>query len=287
MAEFAITRKKKVATDFFKVNYNFLESQVYLAMKKSVVRVVYKLWTELPDSNIINDSELEERYDWPFDKDTVDASVEFTRDKVIDLLIVIRDNINETVYTPRLCFDFGTIFNDQKIVPKGFLFQKEIERLEFSYEGLFKNVDEHQLKLFLVVFIFIKVFIKKVLIVPGSFSKSLMITPRIRLNFKIIASILSYYVHAYLVSEVKIIDFDVNDTKLVRKAIVAREKSNLDPEAPLNRSPNTHFFADELSEGDLRRFLDAVDNEYIMELMRNIADNLYEKVYGNKNAGHS
>jgi hypothetical protein len=206
--EYSITRKKKIAIDYFKFNYHHLENATFLALKKSIVRIIFKMWTQLPTTNIVNDSDICARYEWAHDDDAVEESVDQINEKVTELLITIRDNVNEVTYPPRLAMDFRSMFCSEKVVPKGFLFAKEIERLEFTFAGLFKNITVTQKKMFLAVFVFIKIFLKKIFIVPKDFAKDLEVTPHIRLNIKIISSLISYYVHAYLVANVQPTEFD-------------------------------------------------------------------------------
>ena len=250
--QYSITRKKKIAVDYFKFNYHHLENATFLALKKSIVRIIFKTWTVLPATNIVNDNDICARYEWAHDDELVEESVDHINNKVSELLLTIRDNVNEVTYPPRLAMDFRSMFCSEKVVPKGFLFAKEIERLEFTYAGLFKNVTVDQKKMFLAVFVFIKIFLKKIFIVPKDFAKDLEVTPRIRLNIKIISSLISYYVHAYLVANCQPTEFDQSTG--LEKSMWPREKSKLDPEAPLMRGNITVFWVDELTEADLQFF---------------------------------
>lgn len=275
--EYSIIRKKKIAIDYFKFNYHHLENATFLALKKSIVRIIFKLWTQLPLTNIINDNDISARYEWGHDENQVEESVEHINEKVTELLQTIRDNVNEVAYTPRMAMDFRSIFCSEKVVPKGFLYAKEIERLEFTYAGLFKDVTSQQKKMFLAVFVFIKIFLKKIFMVPKEFAKDLELTPRIRLNIKIITSLISYYVHGYLVANVQPTDFNMNTQ--MEKPIVPREKTKIDSEAPLMRGNTTVFWVDELTEGDLQAFLDSSDTDYMLDLIRQTVDALYDRVY--------
>ena len=144
--QYEVIKRKIIAVEYFKQNYHSLENAIFTSLKKSVVKIIFKTWTETIETNLIDDDDVMERYEWRYDEELQDQAVAKLESQLTTVLETIRDNINEVTYTSLASFQFKSIFSSGKVVPKGFLFATEVERLKFNFSGLFSEVTMPQKK---------------------------------------------------------------------------------------------------------------------------------------------
>jgi hypothetical protein len=139
------------------------------------------------------------------DPKEIDKRTELMLQKAKKVLNLLINSVTSSNYQPHMLKLLATMSEERGVLPKTFMFDFEVKRLNFTYQATLKNINADKSKMIVGMMVFLRVFLHKLIFRPWDHDKTLNAKNTVLvLNLRILGSVMFHCMIEYYKSKLAV-----------------------------------------------------------------------------------